>query len=141
MILMTAIPASVVVAMPYTALVGLCFSARHGVLYRDAKTMERTADANVAVFDKAGIFSSGEPELKTVHSDLLDQNTFMSFVAHAVYYSEQPFAKAIPALEEQYYKLEVISDFVDVPGCGVELKIGGSPCHCELSGSQGSTGR
>ena len=127
MILMTAIPASVVVAMPYTALVGLCFSARHGVLYRDAKTMERTADANVAVFDKAGIFSSGEPELKTVHSDLLDQNTFMSFVAHAVYYSEQPFAKAIPALEEQDYKLEVISDFVDVPGCGVELKIGGSP--------------
>ncbi len=127
MIMMTAIPASVVAAMPYTALVGLCFGARNGVVFRDAKVMERTADVNVVVFDKAGIFASGAPELKTLHSDVLDQNTFMSFVAHAVYFSEQPFAKAIPPLAEQDYKLDVISDFVDVPGCGVELKIGGSP--------------
>lgn len=127
MIMMTAIPASVVAAMPLTALVGLCYSVRHGVLFRNAEAMERTADANVVVFDKAGIFSSGEPELQSLRSDVLDQKTFMSFVAHAVYYSEQPFAKAIPALAEQDYRLDVISDFVDVPGCGVELKIGGSP--------------
>ena len=127
MIIMTAIPASVAVAMPYTALVGLCYGARNGILFRNGKVMEKTADINVAVFDKAGIFSSGVPELQSVHSDVLDRKTFMSFVAHAVYYSEQAFAKAIPALSEQDYKLEVISDFVDVPGCGVEVKIGGSP--------------
>ena len=127
MIIMTAIPASVVAAMPYTALVGLCYGARNGILFRNGKVMEKTADVNVAVFDKAGIFSSGVPELQSVHSDVLDRKTFMSFVAHAVYYSEQAFAKAIPALSEQDYKLEVISDFVDVPGCGVEVKIGGSP--------------
>jgi Cd2+/Zn2+-exporting ATPase len=116
-----------VAAMPYTALVGLCFGARQGVIFRHAKAMEKTAEANVAVFDKAGIFSSGEPELRSFQSEILDERTFMSFVAHAVYYSEQPFAKAIPTLGEQEYKLNVISDFVDVPGCGVELKIGGSP--------------
>ena len=127
MIMMTAIPASVVIAMPYTALVGLCYGARNGILFRNGKVMEKTADTNVAVFDKAGIFASGAPELQSVHSDVLDRKTFMSFVAHAVYYSEQGFAKAIPALSEQDYKLEVISDFVDVPGCGVEVKIGGSP--------------
>ncbi len=127
MIALTAIPASVVAAMPYTALVGLCFGARQGVIFRHAKAMEKTAEANVAVFDKAGIFSSGEPELRSFQSEILDERTFMSFVAHAVYYSEQPFAKAIPTLGEQEYKLNVISDFVDVPGCGVELKIGGSP--------------
>lgn len=127
MIMMTAIPASVVIAMPYTALVGLCYGARNGILFRNGKVMEKTADTNVAVFDKAGIFASGAPELQSVYSDVLDRKTFMSFVAHAVYYSEQGFAKAIPALSEQDYKLEVISDFVDVPGCGVEVKIGGSP--------------
>ncbi len=127
MIMMTAIPASVVAAMPFTALVGLCYSARRGVLFRDGKTLERTADANVVVFDKEGIFSAGAPELRAVRSDILDQTTFMNFVAHAVYYSEQPFAQAIPVLDEQDYHLDVISDFVDVPGCGVELKIGGSP--------------
>ncbi len=127
MIMMTAIPASVVVAMPFTALVGLCFGARNGILFRNGMVMEKTAETNVVVFDKAGIFASGAPELQSVRSDVLDRKTFMSFVAHAVYYSEQAFAKAIPALSEQDYKLEVISDFVDVPGCGVEVKIGGSP--------------
>lgn len=127
MIALTAIPASVVAAMPYTALVGLCFGARQGVLFRNARAMEKTADANVAVFDKAGVFSTGDPELDSFQSDVLDERTFMSFVAHAVYYSEQSFARAIPQLAEQDYRLDVISDFVDVPGCGVELKIGGSP--------------
>ena len=127
MIFTAAIPTSVVVAIPYTALVGLCYSARHGVLFHDAVAMEKTAEVNVLAIDKANIFSSDAPELEAVHSDMLDQNTFMSFVAHAVYYSEQSFARAIPTLGENDYRLDVISDFVDVPGCGVELKIGGSP--------------
>ncbi len=127
MIMMTAIPASVVAAMPYTALVGLCFSARSGVLFRNGAALEKTADINVVALDKAGIFSVGEPELAALHSDRLDQNTFLSLIAHAVYYSEQPFTKAIPALPEQDYKLDVITDFEDVPGCGVVLKLGGSP--------------
>ena len=127
MIVLTAIPASVVVSIPFTALTGLCFSARNGILFRTGAAMERAAETNVVVMDKAGIFSTGAPELESLHSDVLDQNTFLSFVAHAVYYSEQPFARAIPTLPEQDYKLAVISDFVDIPGCGVELKIGGSP--------------
>ena len=127
MIILISIPTSVVAAMPVTALAGLCFGAKQGVLFHDARAMERASGVNVAVFDKAGIFSESEPELLAADSSVLDQRTFLNFVAHAVYYSEQPFARAIPQLAEQDYRLDVISDFVDVPGCGVELKIGGSP--------------
>ena len=127
MIITAAIPASVVAALPCTALVGLCFGARNGVLFKDGKTMEKTAAVNVVAIDKANIFSSDAPVLESAHSDILDQNTFMSFLAHAVYYSEQSFAKAIPTLAEGDYRLDVISNFRDVPGCGVELNIGGSP--------------
>ena len=127
MILVASIPASVVTAMPFTALTGLCFGARNGILFKDGQTMEAAADANVIVLDKAGIFSTSAPELEALHSDVLDQTTFLNFVAHAVYYSEQPFAKAIPTLPEQDYKLDVVSDFEDIPGCGVVLKIGGAP--------------
>jgi Cd2+/Zn2+-exporting ATPase len=127
MILLISIPSSVIIAMPYTALTGLCFSARQGVLIRNAAALERTAQANVVVFDKAGVFSDAEPELLALDSPMLDRKTLLSFLAHAVYYSEQPFAVAVPQMEEQEYKLDVISDFVDLPGCGVELKIGGSP--------------
>ncbi len=127
MILAACTPLSVVAAMPLTALVGLCFSAQQGVVFSKVSAMEDAAGVNTAIFDKAGVFTAETPHLLSVQSDILDSRTFMNFAAHAVYYSEQPVAKAIAARNDQEYKLDLISDFVDIPGSGVELKIGGSP--------------
>ena len=60
-----------------------------------------------------------------MHSDVLDYDTFLNFVAHAVYYSEQPVANAISAVYDRDYKLDVIKDFREIPGYGVELSIDG----------------
>lgn len=127
MILILCTPMSLLVAMPLVGLTGMAFSAKNGVVFNRAETMETTCAANVAVFDKAGIFSQGEPRLLSVQSDVLDRRTFMNFVAHAAYYSEQPFAQAITAAFGSDYRLDVISDFQEIPGSGVELKIGGNP--------------
>ena len=127
MILVIATPLSVVVAMPLAARIGLSYSARNGVLFNKAKAMEATAQANVAIFDKAGIFSEDSPRVLSVQSEMLDERTMMNFAAHAVYYSTQPMARAISAAFNQEYKLEVISDFKEIPGYGVDLKIGGTP--------------
>lgn len=127
MILVTATPLSVVAAMPLTALIGLSYSARNGVVFSRAKAMEATAQANIAVFDKAGIFAEDSPRVLGVQSEMLDERTMMHFVAHAVYYSTQPMARAISSAYTQDYKLEVISDFREIPGYGVDLKIGGTP--------------
>ena len=126
MILVVCTPFSVVVAMPLTALYGLCFSARQGVEFNKAATMEDTAQVSTVVFDKAGIFSQDTPRLLSVQSNILDNRTFMNFAAHAVYYSEQPFAQAISASYGAEYKLDVISDFQEIPGNGVELQIAGN---------------
>lgn len=125
-IILIATPMSVVAAMPSTGIVGLCYSAQQGVLFNNAATMEATGQANIAVFDKAGIFSEACPRVLSVQSDVLDSATFMNFAAHAVYYSEQPIAKAIAAANDQEYRLDIISDFVDIPGRGVDVKIGGA---------------
>lgn len=60
-----------------------------------------------------------------MHSDVLDYDTFLNFVAHAVYYSEQPIANAVSAVFDRDYKLDVIKDFREIPGYGVELSIDG----------------
>lgn len=125
-IILIATPMSVVVSIPLSAMVGICYSAGEGVVFNDARSMEKADLANIAVFDKAGVFAEKTPRVLSVQSDMLDQNTLMNFAAHAVYYSEQPIAKAISAINEQDYKLEVISDFRDIPGYGVDLKIGGA---------------
>ena len=61
-------------------------------MFNSAKDLEGMADANIAIFDKAGIFADECPRIIAMYSDVLDSATFMNFVAHAVYYSEQPVA-------------------------------------------------
>ena len=127
MILILCTPFSVVVAAPLVGIYGLCSSARQGVEFGKAETMEDTAQVSTVVFDKAGIFSQDKPRVLSVQSNILDNRTFMNFAAHAVYYSEQPFAQAISSSYGTEYKLDVISDFQEIPGNGVELKIAGNP--------------
>lgn len=125
-IIVIATPLSVVVAMPLTGIIGICYGAQFGVIFNTAAAMEKAAEVETAVFDKPGVFADDHPSLVSAQSDLLDKSTFMNFAAHAVYYSEQPFAKAISDAFNLDYKLDLISDFQDIPGCGVDLKINGA---------------
>ena len=127
MILIVATPLSVVVSIPVAGAFGLCQNAQNGIVFGDARSMEAVADATAAVIDKSGVFADECPRIIAMQSDVLDQDTFLNFIAHAVYYSEQPFANAVSAVFDQDYKLEVIKDFREIPGCGVELSIDGIP--------------
>ena len=127
MILLVASPLSVCVSFPVVGISGLCFSARNGVIFNSAEIMEQTTDLNVALFDKAGVFSEETPHVIGLQSDVLDKKTFLNFLAHAVYYSDQPFAKAISDYYNQEYRLELINDFSEIPGSGVSLEIGNAP--------------
>ncbi len=126
-IILVATPISVVSALPLSGIMGIGFSAQYGTLFNSAKTMEKVGAAKTVIFDKNGVFSDESPKLIGIKSDILDEKTFMDFIAHAAYYSEQPFAKAITDAFDQEYKLELVSDFEEIPGCGVDLKIGGAP--------------
>ena len=123
-IILICTPVSVVVSIPLSAYVAMCYSAQEGVIFKTAASMENAGRANIAVFDKSGVFSSSDVRVLSLNSDILDTDTFIDFVAHAVYYSDQPISKAVADLEEKEYKLEVISDFEEIPGYGVSLKIG-----------------
>ena len=122
MIIIVCTPMSVVAAMPITALVSLCRAGQFGAIFSSASVMESAADTTTALFDKAGIFTAETPRLISVQSDVLDSKTFMNFAAHAVYYSEQPIAKAISSMNDTEYRLDVISDFMDIPGCDVIIE-------------------
>ena len=126
-ILLIATPMSVVVSIPVAGLFGLCSSADHGLVFNNAYSMEAMADASVAVIDKNGVFTESCPRVISMYSEVLDQDTFLNFVAHAVYYSEQPIANAISAVFDHEYRLDVIKDFREIPGYGVELSIDGIP--------------
>ena len=125
-ILSVCTPLSVVISFPVVAKIATAYAAQFGTLFNSAAVMEKTATADTAVIDKNGVFTQSSPKLLAIQSDILDKNVFMNFVAHAVYYSEQPFAKAIGDAFEEEYRLDLISDFNDIPGAGCDAKIGGA---------------
>ena len=127
MMLLVSSPLSVAVSFPVVGITGLCFNVRNGVLFYSAEDMETANSLNIAIFDKAGIFSDDTPHLIGLQSDILDKKNFIRFLAHAVYYSDQPFAKAISDYYDQEYRLELINNFSEIPGSGVTLEIGNAP--------------
>lgn len=123
-IILVATPMSVVVSMPLAGIIGMCLSARNGVYFAGASEMETAGDAEIAVFDTAGVFCEQCPQIIGVYSDIIDKNTFLTFAAHALYYSEQPVAKAVAEFYNGEHRLELVSNFTDIPGYGVEVDIG-----------------
>ncbi len=123
-IIVIATPLSVLSAVPLTGLVGIFSASRFGALFGKASSIEKLSDIKTLIVDKAGVLAEECPKLLSVQSDVLDTNTFLTFAAHAVYYSEQPIAKALANATDGEYKLEVVSNFTELPGCGVEVDIG-----------------
>lgn len=126
-IILIAAPASVVISIPLVGQVGIFSAARFGALFSKASSIEKLSDVKTLIVDKAGVLAEECPKLLSVQSNILDTNTFLTFAAHAVYYSEQPIAKALANATDGEYKLEVINNFNEIPGYGVEVEIGGAP--------------
>ena len=126
LILLTlSLPFAALASFPMAGIVGVGFATRFGVLFNSTAVMEKLQRVDTAVLDKSGIFTDNQPEFIGIKSEILDDKTFMEFVAHSVYYSDQAFAKAILAAEDREFQLDLISDFKDIPGSGVDLKING----------------
>ena len=123
-IIVIATPVSVLVSLPLVGLIGIFTAARSGALFNRAVSVEKLGETRTAIIDKSGVLAEECPKLLSVQSDLLDTNTFLTFAAHAVYYSEQPIARALANATDGEYKLEVVKDFRDIPGFGVEVDIG-----------------
>ena len=126
MIILIASPMSVVVSMPITGIIAMCFSAKHGVIFNNAACMEAVSEAGIAIFDNAGIISEDKARLTAVQPERLDSITFLTFAAHVLYFSELPLAKAVAAAYTKDYRLDLIENFEEISGYGVEADIGGA---------------
>jgi len=126
MIILIASPMSVVVSMPITGIIAMCFSAKHGVIFNNAACMEVVSESGTAVFDNAGIISEDKVRLTAVQPKRIDSVTFLTFAAHVLYFSEQPVAKAVAAAFTRDYRLELIENYEEISGYGVEADIGGA---------------
>lgn len=96
-VLVIACPCAMGLATPAAIAVGLGRAARHGMLFRNAKTLELFKDIRQVVFDKTGTLTTGQ--FLVANYAILDpsiaDNDFKKLLASLEKYSNHPIAKAI----------------------------------------------
>ena len=125
MLIAASIPASALVSLPLCSAAGLSLSAAYGVFIKGAKTLEDTGKITAVIYDKADVFTEGTPKLVSLSSPILDNDTFLQLAAYTAYNSEQRVAVPIVSAYGGDIVSEYISEFRDIPGCGMEIKLRG----------------
>lgn len=126
-VLIIACPCALGLATPISIMVALGRGATAGVLFADAKAIERLEQVDVLVIDKTGTLTVGKPELARVEpvADGLTANELLALVAALERGSEHPLAAAIVAgAQQRALQLGHASEFRVLPGEGVTGRIG-----------------
>lgn len=125
MLMLTAIPLSVVSSLPICSLTGIASSAAYGVFIKNTDVLYTASDIKTVVFDKSDVLCEGLPKLKSITSPVFDDKTFIRLSAYIAYYSDQRIAAPIVSAYKGCVNPEIIQNFTDIPGCGMEVTIRG----------------
>ena len=112
-------------SLPLCSVAGLSLSAAYGVFIKGAKTLEDTGKVTAIIYDKADVFTEGTPKLVSMSSPILDNDTFLQLAAYTAYNSEQRIAVPIVSAYGGDIISEYVSEFREIPGCGMEIKLRG----------------
>lgn len=132
-VLVIACPCALGLATPAAMMVGTGVAARHGILIKDALSLERAHRVTAVVFDKTGTLTKGEPSVQAFEG-ALDNADVMQRIAQLQAENPHPLAAAVRqwlvvnAPGEAMQAPEGVGTVENVPGRGVQwLPIAGAP--------------
>lgn len=126
-VLVISCPCALGLATPVAIMVGSGKGARNGILFKTAAALEGTGRISIAVLDKTGTITKGEP----VVTDIIplggiSENELVSAAYSLENKSEHPLAKAVVEMaRERGAELSEAEDFKALPGNGLSGAING----------------
>ena len=94
-VLVVSCPCALGLATPVAIMVGSGVSAKNGILFKTASSLEETGKANIAVIDKTGTLTKGVPEITdVVTAEDVTEEDFLSIVYALENGSEHPLGRA-----------------------------------------------
>ena len=125
-VLIIACPCAMGLATPTAIMVGTGKGAEHGILFKNAESLERAQKINTVVLDKTGTLTRGEPQVTDVIRDGISEQEILYYAGSAEKGSEHPLGEAIvTAALARGIALEQADEFEALPGHGIRAKIHG----------------
>lgn len=118
-------PAALIVSIPLIHLASVSWAAKNGVLFSDLDVLNETSSVSSIIFDRESSLVEGSPKLIQVKSERMDTAVFLKICAHAYAYSSSKQAKSIIAEYGDTIYIDLVEDFHEVPGEGVNVSIEG----------------
>lgn len=121
-VLIIACPCAMGLATPTAIMVGTGIGAEHGILIKDAESLETLHKVKSIIFDKTGTLTRGKAEVTDIISQDLQNNEMVLSIAGSIEKgSEHSLAEAIlKKAEEKNAKFSKITQFKAIAGHGVE---------------------
>ncbi len=123
-VLVIACPCALGLATPTAIMVGIGKGAEHGILIKDAESLELAHKVDTILLDKTGTITQGKPLVDQVFwaNDTCDVHHLASVIVSIEKRSEHPLAAAVAAYFKSAQSLTV-SGFESIPGQGVKADI------------------
>ncbi len=118
-VLVISCPCALGLATPVAIMVGSGVGARNGILFKTAVSLENAGKTDIAVLDKTGTITAGEPRVTDIVSK--NEDELLVLASSLEHGSEHPLAKAVlSAATERGLAPRQVTDFHALPGHGLE---------------------
>ncbi|KDN15801.1 copper-translocating P-type ATPase [Snodgrassella communis] len=143
-VLVIACPCALGLATPAAMMVGMGRSARYGVWFKDAASLERTSQVTTVVLDKTGTLTNGKPQIIAqwcAPNSNFNSQKILQLAAAVEQLTTHPLAQAIiqAAQQQQLPALTATNSHSDI-GQGTQAQIAGygnvkvgNPAYCRFS--------
>ncbi|MDD2877565.1 MAG: heavy metal translocating P-type ATPase [Acidiphilium sp.] len=126
-VLVIACPCALGLATPTAVMVGTGVAARHGILIKDAETLEQARRVDTVAFDKTGTLTEGHPTVVALQPATgIEPGEVLRLAAALQRGSGHPLAQAVLARAgADGVDVPPATDVKALPGRGIEAMIGG----------------
>lgn len=125
-VLVISCPCALGLATPVAIMVGNGMGARKGILFKTAASLEEAGKTQIAVLDKTGTITKGEPKVTDMIPFEITENELLKYAYSIEVKSEHPLAKAIIVkAEELSLNPYEVTDFKAESGNGLSAEYNG----------------
>lgn len=125
-VLVISCPCALGLATPVAIMVGNGMGARKGILFKTAASLEEAGKTQIAVLDKTGTITKGEPKVTDIIPFGISENELLQYAYSIEAKSEHPLAKAVIAKAQEIGLVPYeITDFKAESGNGLSAEYNG----------------